>query len=239
MTPAPGTPIGVALLGADRGRAGRFYGDLFGWTFPTSPTTGTTVAVGADGVPVATVLPAAEGGLVNGWLVTLRAPVDARERIIAAGGRVLDVAGSPMYAADPAGATFAVAPSTAGVPLPRPGLGRAAWFENMTTDAAGSDRFYSEVFGLVPDLTGTAEGYALLIADGSPVAGRLALPPGLARVLGVRWMVYVANADVDRAAEQVAPLGGRVVVPPRDTPTGRVSAVSDPDGAVFTLLTRR
>ncbi|MGH3613034.1 MAG: VOC family protein [Pseudonocardia sp.] len=239
MTPATGTPIGVALLGADRGRAGRFYGDLFGWTFPTSPTTGDTVAVGADGVPVAAVAPAAEGGLVNGWSVTLRAPADARARIIAAGGRVLGVAGGPMHAADPAGATFALAPATAVVPLPRPGLGRAAWFENMTTDAAGSDRFYSEVFGLVPDLAEAAEGYALLIAGDSPVAGRLALPTGLERVLGVRWMVYLAHADVDHAAEQVTPLGGRVVVPPRDTPTGRVSAVSDPDGAVFTLLTLR
>lgn len=238
MTVASGTPIGVALLGADRGCAGRFYSGLFGWTFSTSPTTGDTVAVGADGVPVAAVLSATEGGLVNGWSVTLREPADARERIIAAGGRVLDTAGGLMYAADPAGATFALAPPTAGVPLPPPGLGRAAWFENMTTDAAGSDRFYSEVFELAPDPTEAAKDYTLLIADGSPVAGRLALPTELEQVLGVRWMIYLMHADVDRAAEQVAPLGGRVVVPPRDTPTGRVSAVSDPDGAVFTLLTR-
>lgn len=238
MTPAPGTPIGVALLGADPGHAERFYGDLLGWAFPTGQTTGNTVAVDAAGVPVAAVLPVTEG-LVNGWLVTLRAPADPQERIIAAGGHVVGAAeGDLVYAADPAGVAFAVAPPPAAVPLPPPGLGRAAWFENMTTDAARSDRFYSEVFGLVPDPTAAEEDYALLIAGGSPVAGRLALPTGLDRVLGVRWMVYLAHADVDCAAEQVAPLGGSVVVPPRDTPTGRVSAVSDPDGAVFTLLTR-
>jgi predicted enzyme related to lactoylglutathione lyase len=37
----------------------------------------------------------------------------------------------------------------------------------------------------------------------------------------------------------VAGLGGTVLVPPRDTPTGRVMTLADPGGAVLTLLTSR
>jgi hypothetical protein len=49
-------------------------------------------------------------------------------------------------------------------------------------------------------------------------------------------MVYLAHDDVDAAAAAVSDLGGAVVVPPRDTPTGRLVAVSDRGGAVVTLL---
>jgi len=41
---------------------------------------------------------------------------------------------------------------------------------------------------------------------------------------------------VDAAAARVAPLGGRVVAPPFDTPCGRMTAVDDPSGAGFCLI---
>lgn len=49
---------------------------------------------------------------------------------------------------------------------------------------------------------------------------------------GVVPMIYLAHGDVDDGASTAARLGGRVVVPPRDTPTGRPAAVTDPSGAV-------
>jgi len=49
-------------------------------------------------------------------------------------------------------------------------------------------------------------------------------------------MTYVAVPDVDLAADGAAGLGGEVLVPPVDTPVGRVCAVRDPGGAVLTLL---
>ena len=74
------------------------------------------------------------------------------------------------------------------------------------------------------------------MAGGRPVAGRLHLPADLAGLLGQRWMVYLADADVDAAAHRAEGLGAEMLVPPRDTPTGRVTALRDPQQAVFTVL---
>jgi predicted enzyme related to lactoylglutathione lyase len=81
-----------------------------------------------------------------------------------------------------------------------------------------------------------APTYALFTLGGRPVTGRLGLPPEMAAALGSRWMVYFAAPDVDASADQAGHLGGAVLVPPTDTPTGRVAAIRDPTGATFTLL---
>lgn len=52
-------------------------------------------------------------------------------------------------------------------------------------------------------------------------------------------MTYFEVEDADTAAAQVQRLGGRVVQPPREGLTGRVATVTDPEGAVFTLLESR
>ncbi|HXV92868.1 MAG TPA: VOC family protein [Pseudonocardia sp.] len=221
MSPAPGTPVGVSLLTPDPDAAAAFYAALLGWSREAS------VLSAPDGSPVADIR--SPGALAPGWLVALHAEAGATGEVEAAGGRSL----GDGLVTDPAGAVFALgAPA---VPLPARGPGRPAWFENMTTDAARADAFYGAVFGLQPQAAG--DGYALLTAGGRPVAGRLELPPDLATAVGPRWMTYFAHADVDAGAAAVADLGGTVAVPPRDTPTGRVSAVVDPLGVLFTLLT--
>jgi predicted enzyme related to lactoylglutathione lyase len=50
------------------------------------------------------------------------------------------------------------------------------------------------------------------------------------------WMVYFAVDDIDAAAARVEELGGRVAVPPTDTPAGRFAVVNDPQGAVFSII---
>ena len=49
-------------------------------------------------------------------------------------------------------------------------------------------------------------------------------------------MVYFAQPNVDAATHHALQLGATLLVSPRDTPTGRVAALRDPTGAVFTLL---
>lgn len=207
---------GVTLSTADPDGAAAFYGALLGWGRAGD------ALVDAGGVPVAAL---DADGPVPGWGVVLSGTAD---RAAAAGGEVLD---GPVVR-DPAGVLFAAGEPA--VPLPPPGPGRPAWFENMTTDAAAADRFYTAVAGWAVQPAGS--GYALFVDGGRPVAGRLELPPDLAAALGPRWMVYLAHDDVDAAAAAVPGRGGAVVVPPRDTPTGRVTAVIDPAGAVVTLL---
>ncbi len=207
---------GVTLTTADPDGAADFYGALLGWR-----RTG-EVLTGADGVPVAAL---AADGPVAGWGIVLAGTAD---RAAQAGGEVLD---GPVVR-DPAGALFTAGPPD--VALPAPGPRRPAWFENMTTDPAAADRFYTAVTGWTVQPAGP--GYSLFVDGARPVAGRLELSPDLAAALGPRWMVYLAHDDVDAAAAAVPDLGGAVVVPPRDTPTGRLVAVTDRGGAVVTLL---
>jgi len=50
------------------------------------------------------------------------------------------------------------------------------------------------------------------------------------------WHVYFAVADTDASAAKVTELGGSVMVPPFDTPIGKMAVVTDPQGAVFSLF---
>lgn len=194
--------------------APEFWAGLLGWR------TGEGVVTDADGVAVAGLTDGAPG-----WTVVLDGDPD---RIAQAGGQ-----GKGNSVVDPCGAGFALGPPA--VAVPPPGPGRPAWFEHMSTDAAAADAFLTAAFGWTVSPAGP--GYALLSGGGPPFAGRLELDVGLAAAIGPRWMVYLAHADVDAATADVERLGGAVAVPPRDTPTGRLTAVVDPAGALTTLLT--
>ena len=48
--------------------------------------------------------------------------------------------------------------------------------------------------------------------------------------------MYFGTADADATAVKAAELGGSVVVPPFDTPVGRIAVLSDPQGAMFSVI---
>ena len=50
------------------------------------------------------------------------------------------------------------------------------------------------------------------------------------------WQVYFAVDDCDAACEKITGLGGSVVAPPFDTPPGRMAAVADPVGGMFSII---
>jgi predicted enzyme related to lactoylglutathione lyase len=210
----PAGSISGVTLSAAPGVIG-FYGELFGWELADG------VLVGSDGVPLAAFVSGADG-----WSPTLLGPP---ENVIAAGGRIF--AGG--FATDSCGVRFGFGPVAVG--LPEAGPGRPAWFEHQSNDAAAADRFYPSVFDWAVEPAGAE--YATFTARGRPVAGRLATGPELSTALGQRWMVHLAHADVDAGASDVERCGGTVVAAPRDAPTGRLATVTDPGGAVFTLLT--
>jgi predicted enzyme related to lactoylglutathione lyase len=100
---------------------------------------------------------------------------------------------------------------------PPPMHGAWAWHELMTTDVAGSKRFYGELFGWEAHDLEMMPGfnYTLFKHKGKDCGGMMALapehgdmPPG--------WGVYVTVDDVDAAAEKAEALGGEVIVPPHD-----------------------
>ncbi|MFC4147361.1 VOC family protein [Micromonospora mangrovi] len=225
-SPAPAVPGGVELVTPDLDVARAFYTDLLGWTY-TESAAGTTAL--ADGLPAAHLR---TGDAPARWW-TVFAAEDA-EAVRAAAGRA-GARGDGEQVYDPAGGAFRV---RTGGEVVAPGPGRPCWYEYMTTAPAEADRFHAEVLGLHATVPPGApdDSYALLVAGGRPVAGRLTLPPPLHGLLPTGWMVYVAVADPDAAAERVEGRGGRLLVPPRDVPTGRVAALADPAGAVFTVI---
>jgi predicted enzyme related to lactoylglutathione lyase len=50
------------------------------------------------------------------------------------------------------------------------------------------------------------------------------------------WHVYFSVDDTDATAAKITELGGTIVVPPFDTPVGRIAVAQDPQGAVFSIL---
>ena len=50
------------------------------------------------------------------------------------------------------------------------------------------------------------------------------------------WMVYFAVDDADAAVARVTELGGAVMMGPMDIEPGRFAVVSDPSGAVFSVM---
>ena len=140
---------------------------------------------------------------------------------------------------DPAGASFSV-----WQPMAMPGgevfntPGAMAWNELVTPDPEGAKVFYELVFGWQPDdqVVGdmTYTGWRL---GAQIVAGMM--PPlgdGFPDDLPAYWTVYFAVADADAAAARAAALGGSILVPPRDIPTGRFAALRDPQGALFSVI---
>ena len=52
------------------------------------------------------------------------------------------------------------------------------------------------------------------------------------------WRVYFAVEDVDVSAAKVVELGGTIVEEAMDIPTvGRMAGVTDPQGAIFSIMT--
>jgi uncharacterized protein len=50
------------------------------------------------------------------------------------------------------------------------------------------------------------------------------------------WHVYFGVADADATVAKATELGGSVLVPPFDTPVGRMAVIADPQSAVFSII---
>lgn len=126
-----------------------------------------------------------------------------------------------------------------GCTAPAGALGRFVWYELLTEDADKAARFYGQVVGWTSvDAGAVGMDYRLFQAGEVAVCGFLArkqLPNGAS--MPIHWMGYVAVADVDAKATEVAERGGRVVFEPHDIPNvGRFAIGADPLGAGFAMI---
>ncbi|TXS11841.1 VOC family protein [Streptomyces sp. adm13(2018)] len=244
----PGTPCWVSLMVHGLDATQDFYNALFGWEFEPGPQQlGPYVRALLDGREVAGIgqLPP-DRHLPIAWTPYL-ATDDADETaegIRSCGGTVavgpLDAgeAGRMAVCSDPVGAVFGIwqaeahhGTAAAGPP------GTPVWNELLTYETSSVGKFYRSVFGHeVEPVVSADHDYATLHVDGRPVASLRGAGAALPRDRGPHWMTYFEVADTDAAARLVLQLGGQVLSPPRDATAGRLALVTDPEGAVFTLV---
>ncbi|NJP31280.1 VOC family protein [Micromonospora thermarum] len=244
-----GTPCWTDLATPDLTDARRFYPELFGWTGQIAPEPeagGYTVFL-LEGRAVAGAGPPAIPDQVPIWSVYV-ATDDAdlvAGRVERAGGQVVVPPfevfdrGRMAVFSDPAGATFSV-----WQPLAMPGgevfgvPGALSWTELVTPDPEGAKAFYELVFGWHPDGQATESAAHTGWRLGARIVAGMTVPLGdFPADTPAYWSVYFGVADADAAAARAAALGGSILVPPRDIPAGRYTALRDPQGALFNAIT--
>ena len=166
---------------------------------------------------------------------------DAAAKIGPAGGQVameaFDVmdAGRMVFAMDPAGVPVAFwqASNHIGATLVNE-PGTVTWNELITSDPSSAE-FYEKVAGITTSPMDMGQGpYTLFMVGDQMVGGTT--PPMMEGVPN-HWHVYFAVEDTDASAARVTELGGTVLVPPFDTPVGKIAVVQDPQGAAFSIMT--
>jgi predicted enzyme related to lactoylglutathione lyase len=122
--------------------------------------------------------------------------------------------------------------------------GLPIWYELMTPDPAAVAPFYRAVFGWDIPAKGMAmpngSDYRMIgRADGGNAGGVLKLSEGMQQ-MGAKpgWLTYFHVEDVDAAAAKATELGATIHMPPTTMGgAGRMSMLSDPQGAHFYLMT--
>ena len=118
--------------------------------------------------------------------------------------------------------------------------GDFSWSELLTDDVDDAKRFYAELLGWTTEDHSMAEcagSYTILRTDGRPVGGIMKMPPQVPAGTPPHWGTYVTVDDVDAVAAKVQELGGKILVPPSDSPDARFCVFQDPQGAVLSLIT--
>ncbi len=124
--------------------------------------------------------------------------------------------------------------------------GKIVWHELITDTPDESRRFYEELFGWKFEDLGIDLGftrtinYTLIRHQGKLIGGLIDQNQLATKADISQWMVSLSVEDVDAATRHVESSGGTVFSPPIDlAERGRMSIVSDPQGAMLALLETR
>ena len=246
-----GTPCWVDLQTTDQSAGKQFYASLFGWGYDdqASPGDGGVYSMatlnGETVAAIASMPPGAPDGMPPAWNTYIAADnVDAAvDNVGRVGGQVMmpafDIgdAGRMAFVADPTGAIVGLwqANQHIGATLVNES-GAVIWNELITDKPDSALAFYEAVLGITHATMEMAPGeqYRILKAGGADVGGCMEPPmPGVPN----HWQVYFAVDDADATASKASAQGGQVIAEPFDIPSvGRSAVLSDPQGAVFSVL---
>lgn len=246
-----GTPCWADAMFSDVEGAKAFYGDVLGWTFGDGVSEfGNYTQAFAGGRPVAAVVPPMPGQEgMSAWCLYLAARDvnTTAARIRENGGDVLmepmEVGefGSMCLARDPGGTVFGVWQAGTHEGFGSTGTpGAYAWGEVFTRDPAKADAFFPAVFGYgsrsMEDPKAPDADFRLYHLGGEPVLGRMKMMDDFPPEVPPYINVYFAVPDCDAAVTKAAERGGILRFGPMDTPFGRFAALTDPQGATFSVI---
>jgi predicted enzyme related to lactoylglutathione lyase len=253
MTNPHGTPIWYELVTPDPDASKTFYDAVLPWSVGEKP----------EGAMDYRMIDTGEGGLVGGvmrlsdemkaggakprWLFYIGVDdVDATvENIRAGGGQVhmgpfdLPGVGRMAFVADPQGVPFYVmrgASPESSTAWGRMDMGKCNWNELTTSDQAGANAFYADVFGWsYPDKMpmGDMGDYWFVDAAGQTIGATMTAQAGTP----TGWQFYFRAPDIDAAKATVEASGGTVHAGPMEVPGGDwIIVASDPHGAMFGVV---
>ncbi|MFJ3194469.1 VOC family protein [Streptomyces griseoviridis] len=243
-----GTPCWADAMFTDLEGAKRFYHDVLGWTFGEERAEfGSYTQAYADGRAVAAVVPPMPGQEApSQWCLYLASP-DAEAtaaRIAEHGGTVLmepmrlGGLGTMCMAREPSGAVFGVWQAGAQEGFEATAVpGAYCWAELLTREPERADAFLSAVFPYgSSQLQDDAVDFRVFDLGREPVLGRMRMTGEFPPEVPSHLNVYFAVGDCDAAVAKAGALGGVVRFGPTDSPFGRVAAISDPQGAHFSVI---
>ncbi|GHG42253.1 hypothetical protein GCM10012320_05030 [Sinomonas cellulolyticus] len=250
----PGAPCWTDLMTSNVERAKDFYAALFGWTYEVGDEEkyGGYVTASKDGAPVAGLMAPMEGQSSgpDAWTVYLKSDDldETAAKVQSSGGQTLvapmDVPDEGRMAVftDAGGAAFGVWQSlghTGFEKMAEPGA--PAWFEVHTRAFGPALAFYQEALGWETEtMSDTPEfRYATLGSGRDQRAGIYDASADLPEGVPSHWIVYWDVESTDNTVETATRLGATVLIPPVDTPYGRMAALTDPTGALFRLMQHR
>ncbi|MCX4395617.1 VOC family protein [Streptomyces sp. NBC_00053] len=243
-----GTPCWADAMFADLDGAKSFYGEVLGWTFGESSSEfGNYTQAYADGKAVAAVVPPMPGQEGHSaWCLYLASP-DAEAtaaKIRDNGGETLmdpmqvGDFGTMMLARDPGGVVFGVWQAGTHEGFEAQAVpGAFCWAEVFTREPEKSDAFFPAVFPYsMVKMADEHVDFRMYNLGDKTVMGRMKMgdefPPEVPPYLNV----YFTVADCDAAVAKATERGGVLRFGPMTMPFGRFAALTDPQGAAFSVI---
>jgi predicted enzyme related to lactoylglutathione lyase len=245
---APGSFCWAELATTDGPGARKFYAELFGWEAQDN-------SVGPDMVYTMLKLNGKDIGALfqkgetmkdvpTHWAsyISVANADEIAAKAKSLGGTVMkepfDVmdAGRMAVLIDPTGAAFCI-----WQPGKHTGFGvkgepnSVSWNELLTTDTARAIDFYTKLFGWTADTHGPMQ-YTEFKNGDTHAGGMMKIQPQMGP-MPPNWAIYFAVDDCDATFKKATSLGASAFFPPMDIENvGRFSTMSDPQGAVFSII---
>jgi predicted enzyme related to lactoylglutathione lyase len=246
---AEGRPCWAVATFADVEGAKRFYSDVLGWTFgEASSEYGGYTEAQSDGKRVAAVTPPMPGEDVQpAWCLYMAVPDAAATaaKVKDAGGELVlepmqvGPLGTMALVREPGGAGFGIWQPDRHHGFEKYGeTGGYAWAEFFTRDARATDAFLTAVFPYRGQkMADEHVDFAVFsVGEGEPAVGRMVMGEDFPPDLPAYVNVYFAVPDCDVAVKTAQEHGGTLRFGPMTSPFGRFAAISDPQGANFTVI---